>query len=185
MVGHERDGLKWKGRHAARAEHFGRSSRRPAMTADRRPQPTLGHGPPVGAEPVPADDGLEPGIPTFELRLLGEPALLRDGRACTLSSSRKTRALLAYLAATARAQRRDHLCTLLWGVPDDPKAALRWSLGKLRALVDDPGRPRLICEGDARAPRRTRPGTPRTAAGPGLRRRGAMPPRPARRPQRL
>jgi pimeloyl-ACP methyl ester carboxylesterase/DNA-binding SARP family transcriptional activator len=37
---------------------------------------------------------------------------------------------------------------LLWEVPDDPKAALRWSLSKLRALVDDPGRPRLIAKGD-------------------------------------
>jgi pimeloyl-ACP methyl ester carboxylesterase/DNA-binding SARP family transcriptional activator len=83
---------------------------------------------------------------TLELRLLGEPTLIRDGCACALPASRKTRALLAYLATSDRPLRRDHLCTLLWEVPDDPKGALRWSLSKLRALVDEPDRPRLIAD---------------------------------------
>lgn len=148
MTGRGRDGLKYTGRHAARAEPFDRSSRRSGIAADRRPQPVLRHGPPVDSDQATSADCREPHVPRFELRLLGEPALLRDGRACALPSSRKTRALLAYLAVTGKPQRRDHLCTLLWGVPDDPKAALRWSLSKLRALVDDPGRPRLIAEGD-------------------------------------
>jgi pimeloyl-ACP methyl ester carboxylesterase/DNA-binding SARP family transcriptional activator len=84
----------------------------------------------------------------LELRLLGEPVLLRGGRPCTLPASRKTRALLAYLATTGKPQRRDRLCTMFWDRPDDPKGALRWSLSKLRALVDDPDRQRLIADRD-------------------------------------
>src|SRR5215213_10075728 len=72
------------------------------------------------------------------IRLLGEMTVLRDGEALPLPPSRKTRALLGYLVATARPQRRERLCTLLWEVPDDPRGALRWSLSKLRALVDEP-----------------------------------------------
>ena len=83
---------------------------------------------------------------TLELRLLGEPALIRNGEACPLPASRKTRALLAFLAATGKPQRRDRLCTLLWDLPDDPKGALRWSLSKLRGLIDEPDRPRLIAD---------------------------------------
>ena len=85
-------------------------------------------------------------VGTLELRLLGEIALYRDGRPCALPPSRKTRGLLAYLAATGRPHRRDQLCTLFWDVPDDPKGALRWSLSKLRGLLDAPDRPRLIAD---------------------------------------
>lgn len=85
---------------------------------------------------------------TLELRLLGEPALIREGQACALPASRKTRALLVYLATTGRPQRRDRLCSLLWDLPDDPRGALRWSLSKLRGLVDSPDRARLITEGE-------------------------------------
>jgi DNA-binding response OmpR family regulator/DNA-binding SARP family transcriptional activator/pimeloyl-ACP methyl ester carboxylesterase len=73
------------------------------------------------------------------IRLLGEVAVLRDGEPLVLPASKKTRALLAYLVATGRPQRRERLCTLLWEVPDDPRGALRWSLSKLRAVVDEPG----------------------------------------------
>src|SRR5688572_23671702 len=85
---------------------------------------------------------------TLELRLLGEPALIREGKACPLPASRKTRALLVYLATTRRPQRRDRLCSMLWDLPDDPRGALRWSLSKLRGLVDDPDRPRLVADGE-------------------------------------
>jgi pimeloyl-ACP methyl ester carboxylesterase/DNA-binding SARP family transcriptional activator len=71
------------------------------------------------------------------LTLVGPIALARDGEAVPLPSSRKTRALLGYLAATGKPQRREHLTTLLWEVPDDPRGALRWSLSKLRPLVDE------------------------------------------------
>jgi len=77
------------------------------------------------------------------LSLLGPIALRRDGNVVPLPSSRKTRALLGYLAATGRPARREYLTTLFWEVPDDPKGALRWSLSKLRGLVDDGGDCRL------------------------------------------
>ncbi len=70
--------------------------------------------------------------------------VFRDRTALALPQSRKTRALLAYLAVTGRAHRRDRLCTMFWDVPDDPRGALRWSLSKLRALVDEPDRQRLL-----------------------------------------
>src|SRR4029453_3244113 len=35
---------------------------------------------------------------------------------------------------------------LLWDVPNDPRGALRWSLTKLRAIVDDPDRPRIVAD---------------------------------------
>jgi DNA-binding SARP family transcriptional activator/energy-coupling factor transporter ATP-binding protein EcfA2 len=73
----------------------------------------------------------------LQVRLLGELALLRHGRALLLPPSKKTRALLAYLAAMGKPQLREHLCTLLWDGPDDPRAQLRWSLSKLRPLVDE------------------------------------------------
>ncbi|MFC3127251.1 alpha/beta fold hydrolase [Pseudoroseomonas globiformis] len=83
------------------------------------------------------------------IRLLGEMAVLRDGEPQLLPPSRKTRALLAYLIATGRPQRRDHICDLLWDVPDDPRGALRWSLSKLRLLVDEPGSPsRIVARGE-------------------------------------
>lgn len=81
------------------------------------------------------------------IRLLGEMTVLRDGEALPLPPSRKTRALLGYLVATGRPQRREKLCTMLWEVPDDPRGALRWSLSKLRGLVDEPNGPaRILAE---------------------------------------
>ncbi|HVT03625.1 MAG TPA: BTAD domain-containing putative transcriptional regulator [Thermoanaerobaculia bacterium] len=71
----------------------------------------------------------------LEIRLLGELEVVRDGQAVPLPASKKSRALLAYLAATARPHLRERLCELLWEGPDDPRAALRWSLTKLRPLT--------------------------------------------------
>ncbi len=73
----------------------------------------------------------------LEIRLLGEFRILRDGEALALPQSRKTRALLAYLALQRGQQRRDDLCEIFWDAPDDPRGALRWSLAKLRPLVND------------------------------------------------
>ena len=73
----------------------------------------------------------------MELRLLGPMAVIDDGKALPLPASRKTRALLGYLAAEAKPVRRDRLCHLFWEIPDDPKGALRWSLSKLRGVVGD------------------------------------------------
>jgi len=81
------------------------------------------------------------------LRLLGELELWRGATRLDLPQSKKTRALLAYLAVSDRPQRRDRLCNLLWDVADDPRAALRWSLSKLRPLVDEPAATRLETSG--------------------------------------
>ena len=79
-------------------------------------------------------DGSETGL---EIRLLGGFGVFRDGREVPLPPSRKTRALLAYLAAADRPQRRERLCEMFWDVPDDPRQALRWSLSKLRQILGD------------------------------------------------
>jgi DNA-binding SARP family transcriptional activator/tetratricopeptide (TPR) repeat protein len=70
------------------------------------------------------------------LSVLGPMQLHVDGVARPLPASRKTRALLAFLALEPRRHRRERLCELLWDIPDDPRAALRWSLTKLRPLLD-------------------------------------------------
>jgi DNA-binding SARP family transcriptional activator len=80
----------------------------------------------------------------LRLRVLGEIEILRGGERLELPQSKKTRALLAYLAVSQRPQRRERLCSMLWDVTDDPRAALRWSLSKLRALVDETGTPRIV-----------------------------------------
>jgi len=72
-----------------------------------------------------------------ELRFLGDFEVRRNGRALPLPPSKKTRALLAYLCLQSRRFRREHLCDLLWEIPDDPRGSLRWSLSKLRRLVED------------------------------------------------
>ncbi|MGD8384623.1 MAG: BTAD domain-containing putative transcriptional regulator, partial [Lysobacterales bacterium] len=82
----------------------------------------------------------------LELKFLGDFEVLRNGRPQTLPPSRKTRALLAFLCLNPRRFRREYLCELLWEVPDDPRGSLRWSLSKLRRLVDDKDRPRLIAD---------------------------------------
>ncbi|MGD9882493.1 MAG: tetratricopeptide repeat protein [Reyranella sp.] len=79
----------------------------------------------------------------LSLRFLGEVRVERGQDCAALPPSRKTRALLAYLAVTGRPHRRDRLSALLWDVPDDPRGALRWSLSKIRRLVEEPGLARL------------------------------------------
>lgn len=72
---------------------------------------------------------------TLELRVLGDFCVIRNGAEVSLPPSRKTRALLAYLAASDRPQRRERLCELFWDIPDDPRGALRWSLSKIRQIL--------------------------------------------------
>ncbi|HEU0203925.1 MAG TPA: AAA family ATPase [Burkholderiaceae bacterium] len=79
----------------------------------------------------------------LEIRLLGELQVVRDGTPIALPASKKTRALLGYLVATGRAHLRERLCELLWEGPGDPRAELRWSLTKLRPLVNDAAAERL------------------------------------------
>lgn len=76
--------------------------------------------------------------PALELRMLGPLELWAPGAGrISLPRSKKTRALLAYLAGTGRAHRRERLCALLWDVTDDPRGALRWSLSRLRQLFNE------------------------------------------------
>lgn len=82
----------------------------------------------------------------LELRFLGDFEVRRDGRAVSLPPSRKTRALLAYLCLQPRRFSRERLCQLLWEVPDDPRGSLRWSLSKLRILLDDGNRKRVLAD---------------------------------------
>ncbi len=79
-------------------------------------------------------DGPDGGL---EIRVLGSFGVFRDGREVPLPPSRKTRALLAYLAIADRPQRRERLCEMFWDVPDDPRGALRWSVSKLRQILGD------------------------------------------------
>lgn len=74
--------------------------------------------------------------PSLELKLLGAMALRQAGADTPLPASKKTRALLAYLATSDRPVRRDRLCELFWELPDDPRGALRWSLSKLRGVIE-------------------------------------------------
>ena len=76
-------------------------------------------------------------LEAMQLRLLGPMALIDEGKALPLPPSRKTRALLGYLAAEGHPVRRERLCHLFWEVPDDPKGSLRWSLSKLRGLLGE------------------------------------------------
>jgi DNA-binding SARP family transcriptional activator/tetratricopeptide (TPR) repeat protein len=82
----------------------------------------------------------------IEIRLFGELSVVRAGHAVALPASKKTRALLAFLVTSQRSHTREKLCDLLWEGPEDPRAALRWSLAKIRPLVDDPQLPRLIAD---------------------------------------
>ena len=82
------------------------------------------------------------------LRVLGRMELARDDSAVPLPQSKKTRALLAYLAMTGRAHSRDKLCEMFWDLPDDPRGSLRWSLSKLRLLVNEDGTERLQADRD-------------------------------------
>jgi DNA-binding SARP family transcriptional activator/tetratricopeptide (TPR) repeat protein len=82
------------------------------------------------------------------VRVLGAPAVLRDGVEVAMPPSRKVRAALAFLALSPGALSRSRLCDLLWDVPSDPRGELRWCLSKLRALLDDADRHRVVTRGD-------------------------------------
>jgi DNA-binding SARP family transcriptional activator/tetratricopeptide (TPR) repeat protein len=80
----------------------------------------------------------------FRIEVLGELRVTStDGEPVALPASRKARSLLAYLVLSGRRQRRQHLCDLLWDGVDDPRAALRWSLSRLRSAVNGPAEQRL------------------------------------------
>lgn len=84
----------------------------------------------------------------LKIDLLGNLKVVRDGTALQLPQSKKTRAPLAYLVLTGRPHSRERLVSLFWDVPDDPRGALRWSLTKLRGLVDEQEVKRLKADRD-------------------------------------
>ena len=84
----------------------------------------------------------------LEVRLLGPPVVVRDGAPVALPRSRKVITLLALLALDGVPHSRSRLCDLLWDLPNDPRAELRWCLSKLRAVVDQPARRRIVTKGN-------------------------------------
>lgn len=85
-------------------------------------------------------------MPSITINTLSELAVLRDGERAALPASKRARALLAYLALTNRRHRRERLCEVFWELPDDPRAALRWALSKLRPIVNDTNLERLVAD---------------------------------------
>ncbi|MEO3863222.1 BTAD domain-containing putative transcriptional regulator [Acrocarpospora sp. B8E8] len=69
------------------------------------------------------------------IRLLGPPAIERDGQPVRSPRGRKAWALLSYLLLAERPPSRRHLAELLFGDADDPLGALRWTLAELRRAL--------------------------------------------------
>ena len=71
-------------------------------------------------------------MPSLKLFLLGPPRLERDGKPLEIDT-RKTIALMAYLAVTSESHSRDALATLLWpeSEPRQARAMLRRNLSVL------------------------------------------------------
>jgi DNA-binding SARP family transcriptional activator/pimeloyl-ACP methyl ester carboxylesterase len=82
----------------------------------------------------------------MEFHLMGDLAVVKDGATLSLPGSRKTRALLAYLILKPGPVSRERLCELFWQIPDDPRGSLRWSLSKLRGLVDEADAKRIVAD---------------------------------------
>ncbi len=76
--------------------------------------------------------------------MLGPLTIIRNGLPVALPSSRKVRGLFAYLALAPVPVARSHLCELLWDVPNDPRGELRWCLSKIRKVVDERERQRVV-----------------------------------------
>ena len=76
---------------------------------------------------------------TLSIRLLGPPALERDGRSVAAPRGRKAWAVLAYLLLAERPPGRRQLAELLFGDADDPLGALRWTLAELRRALGGAG----------------------------------------------
>jgi DNA-binding SARP family transcriptional activator/Tfp pilus assembly protein PilF len=83
-------------------------------------------------------------IPPLEIRVLGPVSVSRGGSPVALPRSRKVRALLGFLTLSPSPVSRTRLCGLLWDVPNDPRGELRWSLSKLRGILDDGDRRRVV-----------------------------------------
>jgi hypothetical protein len=71
---------------------------------------------------------------SLRIQLLGQPRIRFDDSPVNLPAGRPL-ALLAYLLVTKKSHRREHLIDLLFDGPDDPRAALRWTLTKIRKAI--------------------------------------------------
>jgi DNA-binding SARP family transcriptional activator len=81
---------------------------------------------------------------SLAVRLVGKPAIERDGVPVRAPRGRKAWGLLLYLVLSERPPPRARLASLLFAEADDPLGALRWSLGELRRALNDP----LVLRGD-------------------------------------
>ncbi|MEV0594518.1 BTAD domain-containing putative transcriptional regulator [Nonomuraea cavernae] len=73
------------------------------------------------------------------IRVLGPPAIERDGRPVRPPRGRKAWALLSYLLLADRPPSRRRLAELLFADANDPLGALRWTLAELRRALGVPG----------------------------------------------
>jgi DNA-binding SARP family transcriptional activator len=77
-------------------------------------------------------------VPKLVIRLLGRPAIERDGIVLPPPRGHKPWAVLAYLLLAERALPRARLASLIFGDADDPLGALRWTLTQLRRALGVP-----------------------------------------------
>ncbi|MEL7445336.1 MAG: alpha/beta fold hydrolase [Pseudomonadota bacterium] len=80
---------------------------------------------------------------TLKIKTIGSFEIRNGDASLPLPASLKTRALLAYLVLSGGRHSRQAVCELFWDSTDDPLAALRWSLSKLRPLLNSEGAERL------------------------------------------
>ncbi|PJI84421.1 pimeloyl-ACP methyl ester carboxylesterase [Yoonia maricola] len=79
----------------------------------------------------------------LDLTVLDAVTLFAGDTELQLVPSLKTRAILAFLAITGRPHSREYLCELFFADTKDPRGSLRWSLSRLRAVLNL-DMPRLI-----------------------------------------
>jgi DNA-binding SARP family transcriptional activator len=92
--------------------------------------------------------------PSLEIKLLGSPCLILDGKATSGPRGRKSWAVIARIALGDRPLARRELVDLLFQDAVDPLGALRWTLSEARRCMhrDDllRGDPLALLEADAR-----------------------------------
>jgi DNA-binding SARP family transcriptional activator len=78
-------------------------------------------------------------VSTLVIRLMGRPAIERDGVAVPPPRGHEAWAVLAHVALAERPVARTRLAGLVFGEADDPLGALRWTLAQLRRALGEPG----------------------------------------------
>jgi alpha-glucoside transport system substrate-binding protein len=71
---------------------------------------------------------------SLRIQFLGRPRIRFEDSPVNLPAGRPL-ALLAYLLVTKKSHPREHLIDLFFDGPDDPRAALRWTLTKIRNAI--------------------------------------------------